>query len=52
MNREQLERITLLITGLVMLYFLFIMARVFGIAGLIGTLLALAVAYVALRLLA
>lgn len=52
MNREQLERITLLITGGVMLYFLFIMTRVYGLAGLIGTLLALGVAFVALRLLA
>ena len=49
MDREQLERMTLLISGGVMLYFLFVMARVYGLSGLIGTLLALGVAFLVLR---
>lgn len=44
MNPDQLERLTLLITAGVMLYFLYIQTRIFGVAGLLGTLLALLIA--------
>lgn len=49
MERKQLERLTLVITAGVMLYFLYIQMRLFGIAGLIGTLLALGIALVVLK---
>lgn len=50
MNPDQLERLTLLITAGVMLYFLYIQTRIFGVAGLLGTLLALLIALLLVKL--
>lgn len=41
MDLNRLEQISLLITGIAVLYFGFIQVQLFGVAGLLGTVIAL-----------
>lgn len=47
MDRKTLERISILVTGAAVLYFLVPLIRIYGFAGLIGMVLALATALIA-----